>query len=140
MSLRVSQRLDHALRALVALARRPAGAVVPAGELADELGLPRRFVEQQFAALARAGIVACRRGAGGGCSLARPADAISVADVVVALYGSVLDAPRRRDSAAAEVWQATAEVLERHLAAVRLEALAARQEELEALRGPMYFI
>ena len=72
--MRVSQRLDYAVRALTALAQQPPGVYVAAGDIADGLGLQRRFVEQQFTGLARAGIVDCRRGAGGGCALLRPAD------------------------------------------------------------------
>ena len=92
--MRVTQRLDYALRALVLLAAQPAGAPVAAGQLADQLGLPRRVVEQQISELARAGIVLSRRGARGGCALARPADQITVRDVVDALPLPNLDLVR----------------------------------------------
>ena len=55
--MRVSKRLDYTVRGLTALARHAPGTHVAAGDIADALGLPRRFVEQQFTALARAGIV-----------------------------------------------------------------------------------
>jgi len=138
--MRVSQRLDYALRALVLLAMQPDGEHVAAGDLADRLNLPRRFVEQQVTALARAGVVECRRGASGGCALARPAADISVGDVVIALHGHVLDVPLQSGSAAAEVWQDAARSLERFLADVDLAAIALRQRELDALAAPMYYI
>ena len=69
--MRVSQRLDYAVRLLVLLAAQPPGEHVVVGDLAERIGLPRRFAEQQVSVLARAGIVRCRRGASGGCTLGR---------------------------------------------------------------------
>ena len=138
--MRVSQRLDYALRMLVLLAMQPTGEHVAAGDLADLLGLPRRFAEQQVSALSRAGIVGSRRGAAGGCALARPAQSISVRDVVEALDGEVLDVPRQAGSAAAEVWHDAAAALAMSLEAVDLGTLASRQRVLDAEPTPMYYI
>ncbi len=104
------------------------------------LALPRRFVEQQITALSHAGIVVSRRGATGGCSLARPAADVTVADVVKALSGDVLDVPRQRDSATAELWESAAESLENHLSGVSLADLAVRQREIDAHAHEMYYI
>lgn len=138
--MRVSQRLDYAVRALVLLASREPGDHVAAGELADTLAMPRRFVEQQVTALAHAGIVECRRGASGGCAIAGDPHEISVADVVRALHGEVLDVPHQRDTATAEMWESAARSLEESLAAVSLGDLAARQREIDAAAHPMYYI
>lgn len=138
--MRVAQRLDYALRAAILLAEQPEGSWVVAGELAEHLQLPRRFVEQQVSALARGGVVACRRGAIGGCALSRPADEITVRDVVLALHGEVLDVPHQTASASAEVWKQASEALEGFLGSVTLAELAARQCELDASCGPMYYI
>lgn len=138
--MRVSQRLDYALRALILLAELPAGTWVAAGELADRLRLPRRFLEQQISTLARAGIVECRRGATGGCALARPAEEITVRDVVTALHGDVLDIPHHPDSASAELWQQASAALSEFLKDYNLEELARRQRELDARSAPMYYI
>lgn len=138
--MRVSQRLDYALRALVLLAEQPQDTWVAAGDLAERLRLPRRFVEQQVTALSRSGIVECRRGAAGGCSIARPAAEITVRDVVVALDGEVLDVPHQNDSASAELWQRAGDALGEFLDGIDLATLAARQKELDASAVPMYYI
>lgn len=138
--MRVSQRLDYALKALVLLAGHPEGAYVAAGELARASGLPKRFVEQQITGLAHAGVVTCRRGASGGCALAQPADAITVGDVVVALHGEILDVPHQAASATAEVWSQASAVLGEYLAGVTLADLARRQRQLDADARSMYFI
>jgi Rrf2 family protein len=137
---RVSQRLDYTVRGLTALAQLPAGTFVAAGEIAEGLGLPRRFVEQQFTALARAGIVDCRRGAGGGCALARPAADVTVGEVVRALQGSALDVPHVTGSAVAEMWASASVSLERDFERTTFASLAARQRELDSQAAPMYYI
>lgn len=138
--MRVSQRLDYTVRALTSLAARPQGQFVAAGDIADELVLPRRFVEQQFTLLARAGIVECRRGAGGGCALARPAESVTVADVVRALQRAILDVPHVTGSAVSEMWMAASDELEATLSRTTLADLAARQADLDAQAAAMYYI
>ena len=138
--MRVSTRLDYALRALVALAERPPGSRIAAGAVADAMGLPRRFVEQQLTVLARESLVDCRRGAGGGCALARPADQISVGEVVRALQGAVLDVPHTTGSAVTEMWGRAAETLEVGLDGVTLADLASRQIAMDAELAPVYYI
>ena len=138
--MRVSQRLDYALRALVVLAMQPPGAYVAAGDLANRLNLPRRFVEQQVTELARAGVVECRRGSSGGCTLARAPEDISVADIAIALQGEVLDVPQLTGSAAALVWQEAADRLTDQLAGIDLGSVAARQRALDSAAAPMYYI
>ena len=138
--MRISQRLDYALRALVLLATASPGRHVAAGDLADRLGMPRRFVEQQITVLARAGVVECRRGASGGCALARPSDEITVKEVVLALHGEVLDSPQQSDSATAEMWSGAGQAMADFLEATTLADLAVRQREIDAVRAPMYYI
>lgn len=144
--MRVSQRLDCALRALVELADRGEGERVSAGAVAARLGLPRRFCEQQLTALARAGIVECRRGGGGGCSLTRPAGEVTLADVVTAVEGGVLDVPHTAMSATAEAWASAGLALGDALAGLTLADVAVRQRELDAEAeresrvAPMYHI
>jgi Rrf2 family protein len=138
--MRVPQRVDYALRALTLLAVEPPDTYVAAGEFASRLVLPKRFVEQQVTALVRAGVVRSRRGASGGCALALEPSEISVRDVVLAIQGDVLDVPRQRDQATAEVWQRAALVLDSFLGEVTLADIASRQREIDAQSAPMYYI
>ena len=130
--MRVPQRLDYALRALVLLALQPEGEYVAAGDLADHLGLPRRFVEQQVTALARAGHRASADAErAGGCALARAASEVTVLDVVEAVQGDVLDVPRVTGSAASALWAEAAEALGGFFSAVSLSDLAQRQRDID---------
>jgi Rrf2 family protein len=88
--LKVSQKTEYAMRAMMELALRgagPGGALVPARALAEAQHVPLRFLEQQLGALHRAGLVESFRGAGGGCRLAREPSRIRVADIVDAIEG-----------------------------------------------------
>jgi Rrf2 family protein len=138
--MRVSQRLDYALRALVMLAQRSAGVYISGGEIAARLGLPQRVVEQQLSELARAGVLRSRRGAGGGHALARPASAISVADVVRAIEGAALDVPRVTGSATSEFWERTADSFGVYLEGATVQMLAERQTDLDARAAEVYYI
>ncbi|TLM80082.1 MAG: Rrf2 family transcriptional regulator [Actinobacteria bacterium] len=138
--MRVSQRLDYAVRALVELARLDPGESISAGEVAARLGLPKRFLEQQLTALARAGIVSGRRGSGGGCALAAPADSLTVAAVARAVERDVLDVPHTSASAVAEMWADAADALDAHLGEVTIARLAERQDAIDAEAAGMYYL
>jgi Rrf2 family nitric oxide-sensitive transcriptional repressor len=138
--MRVSQRVDYSLRMLVALASLGEGERVPTGELAAALDLPRRFSEQQITELARDGIVSCQAGANGGCRLEVSAADLTVGRVVRALEGEVLDVPRTRRSATAEMWANVASGIEEDLDAVTIADLAERQSELDLGEAAMYHI
>jgi len=88
--LKVSQKTEYAMRAVVELALRRAKdgeALVSAREIAEAQHIPLRFLEQQLGALHKAGLVESFRGAGGGCRLALEPSGIRVADVVDAIEG-----------------------------------------------------
>jgi Rrf2 family protein len=87
----ISAKVDYGTRALLALAVAPAGVPVKAEVLADEQGLPVRFVENILVELRRGGLVTSQRGSEGGYRLARPATAITLADVFRALEGPLAD-------------------------------------------------
>ena len=88
--LKMSQKLEYAMRAMIELAqRREEGVLVPAREIAERQHVPLRFLEQQLGALSKAGLVQSFRGAGCGCRLARPPKEISVAEIADAIEGQM---------------------------------------------------
>ncbi len=88
--LKVSQKLEYAMRAMIELAnRRDEGTLVPAREIAERQQIPLRFLEQQLGALSKAGLVESFRGAGGGCRLARGPDEITMAQIADAIEGQI---------------------------------------------------
>jgi Rrf2 family protein len=84
--MRISAKADYAVRAAVELATRGDGP--SKGELlADAQGIPLKFLENILGELKHAGIVRSQRGTEGGYWLARPAEEITIADVIRAVEG-----------------------------------------------------
>ncbi|SFA68731.1 transcriptional regulator, BadM/Rrf2 family [Poseidonocella pacifica] len=79
--MRLTSFTDFGLRALMRMASAPTRAFSTA-EIADEFGVSRNHLNKVIQRLARHGIVATRRGAGGGAMLARPASDIRLGDLV----------------------------------------------------------
>ena len=66
-----------------------AESVVPLAEIAEHDGMPLAYLEHLVARLRKAGLIDSRRGSRGGYMLARPAEQITMAEVVEALEGSI---------------------------------------------------
>jgi Rrf2 family protein len=147
--MRLSARVDYALRAVVELAsatagagtsaasgrsgaesavKRPepgaAGRPVTAERLAQAQQIPPKFLESILLQLRRAGIVTAQRGPEGGYRLARPADEISLAEVIRVIDGPLANVRGHRP-----------EELGYHGAAVALQEvwIALRASEREIL-------
>jgi Rrf2 family protein len=87
--MRVSAKVDYALRALAELAAAEPGQPVKGEQLASTQEIPLNFLENILLELRRSELVASRRGADGGYWLGRPAAEISLADVVRAVEGPI---------------------------------------------------
>ncbi|MFN7986970.1 MAG: Rrf2 family transcriptional regulator [Thermoanaerobaculia bacterium] len=85
--MKISQRGLYALKALVHLAGRWDGGIVPTREIAEREGIPEKFLEAILVTLKNARIVTSRRGREGGYRLRRPPGEIVVGDVVRLLDG-----------------------------------------------------
>jgi Rrf2 family protein len=88
--MRVSAKADYAVRAAVELAAADEGPV-KGEKLAEAQDIPLQFLEHILLELKHNGIVRARRGAKGGYWLARPANEVTVADIVRAVEGPIAD-------------------------------------------------
>src|SRR3954468_6070261 len=131
--MRVSAKSDYALRALIELAGREDGAPVSAEELGRLQDIPHGFLQAILADLRRAGVVMSQRGQSGGWRMGRPADSVTVADVIravdgplVSVYGLRPEAVTYNESAAVlqHVWIAARSSLRDVFEAVTIRALA----------------
>ncbi len=84
--LKLSKKVDYALIALMHLARQDESAS-SAREVATIYGMPQDLLAKVLQKLARSGLVVSRQGMKGGYSLARPAEAITVARVIEVVEG-----------------------------------------------------
>ncbi len=150
--MRVSLQLQYAICGVFDLAYNGVGTPVQIRAISERQAIPARYLEQIFRKLRQAGLVASKRGPGGGYVLARPPARISLRDVVEAVEGplpAALRMPRPRSGAASAhrpdfLWQALAEQLGERLGEISLEALCGQAARAQVKRvegeGPMYFI
>ena len=90
----LTQRSRYGLRAMLLLAREPAGAApVPMSRIAQEAVIPRKFLEIILAELKNANLVVSTRGKQGGFHLARPANLISFGDIIRVIEGPLALVP-----------------------------------------------
>ncbi len=77
----------HALRALARLAEEDGGGARLGRDLAREVGVPPHYLAKVLATLARAGVLSASRGAKGGYRLARPAEEITLLQILEPIEG-----------------------------------------------------
>jgi Rrf2 family protein len=87
--MRLTHLADYAVVLMTAAARYPAGARLSATELSGDTGVPLPTAQKLMGQLAASGLLTSVRGAGGGFALSRPAEAISLADIVEAVEGPI---------------------------------------------------
>ena len=85
--MRISAKADYAVRAAIELATSPDGRPVKAERIATAQDIPLNFLENILGELRHAGIVRSQRGADGGFRLAKPAERVTIADVMRAVEG-----------------------------------------------------
>lgn len=134
MGLQLTRGGEYAIRAMTYLTKRPVGEISSLHEVGVEQDIPESFLAKIFQNLVHADLVVSQRGAHGGFSLARPAAAITVREVVeaidgpIALNGCVLrpgDCRRSGDCRMHEVWVLAQERMMDVLGEVTLDDLVA---------------
>lgn len=115
--MRISAKADYAVRAAIELAGADEGRPTKGDVIAQAQGIPLKFLENILSDLRHAGIVASRRGQDGGYWLARPADGITVADVIRAVEGPLASVRGGRPENT--IYAGAAEPLQRVWIAVR---------------------
>jgi Rrf2 family protein len=130
----ISAKSDYAVRGMLTLAAENGSRPIRGEALAAAQDIPLKFLENILVDLRRAGLVLSQRGAEGGYRLARPADKITIAEVIRAVDGPLANIRGVRPEAveyagAAEslrdVWVAMRASLRSVLEAVTLGDVAA---------------
>lgn len=87
--MKVSTKGRYGLKAMVDLAVNDKDGQVSLKSVAERQGLSENYLEQLFSSMKKSGIVKSIRGAQGGYLLAKPAEDISVGDVLRSLEGTL---------------------------------------------------
>jgi Rrf2 family protein len=130
---RISAKTEYACIAVLELAERyHSDEPVRVRTIAEEHGVPARFLVQILLQLKGAGLVTSTRGAAGGYQLAKPPDAISLAEVMSAIDGAEepITSSAAPDSLPAKVllaaWQEIADLQRDSLRGITFADLSAR--------------
>ncbi len=86
----ITRQTDYAVRTMAYLAGLPLGRRVATAIISEEEQIPRPFLTKVISRLATAGLVVTSRGMGGGVSLARPPDEITLLNVIEAVEGPIM--------------------------------------------------
>ncbi len=100
----ISGKGEYALKAIFDLTVHNTGEPVRIAEISRRQKIPQKFLELILAGLKQGGFVESRRGAEGGYLLARPADAITVGEVLRFVEGS-RSSRREAEDPFAEMWR-----------------------------------
>lgn len=87
--MRLSSLADYAVVMMSACSRHCGGTRINALLLSEETGIPLPTVQKLVSKLSTAGLLRSVRGAGGGFRLARPAAAVTLADIIEAVEGPI---------------------------------------------------
>jgi Rrf2 family cysteine metabolism transcriptional repressor len=104
----ISVKGEYALQAIFDLASQRAGEPVKIADIAKRQNIPQKFLELILAGLKQGGFVESRRGAEGGYLLARPADSLTVGEVLRSVEGTQqarTRARRKTESPFDDMWE-----------------------------------
>ncbi|MEU6950540.1 Rrf2 family transcriptional regulator [Streptomyces sp. NPDC046316] len=88
--MRISARADYAVRAALQLAASRSDEPLKTEAIAEAQDIPHKFLEGILNDMRRGGLVVSRRGGNGGYRLAKPAESISIADVIRVVDGPLV--------------------------------------------------
>ena len=131
----ISVKGEYALRAVFDLACRGGSDPVKIASIAARQRIPQKFLELILSQLKQAGILSSRRGADGGYFLARPAESITVGEVLRQIDGPLTPAQRgNRDNGPAdspfpELWEEVERALSSVIDQTTFADLSARWQE-----------
>lgn len=80
---------DYGIFGVIYLAKQPQGKIVSLAEVSQAENIPEKFLAKIFQSLTRSGLIRSHRGAGGGFSLARPANKITVKELLESIQGPI---------------------------------------------------
>ena len=135
----LTRKGEYAVRGIIHLARHPYGNIALLSDIAEEADIPQTFLAKIFQNFAKLGFVNSYRGTGGGFSLARPASAITLRQVVEAVEGPIApnrcipeasDCQRSSTCAVHTVWRRVQLQALEILDSVTIEELARESEQV----------
>jgi Rrf2 family iron-sulfur cluster assembly transcriptional regulator len=141
--MRLTTKGRFAVTAMLDLALNSGDGPVTLSNISERQKISLSYLEQLFGKLRRGGLVESVRGPGGGYNLARPADAMSVADIIIAVEEQ-LDSRQcegkencagDRRCMTHDLWESLNDTVITYLAGVKMSQLVEKQRQ-QPVYGP----
>ena len=133
--MQITRQADYALRAMVYLSKLEPTQRAATSQIAETKKIPPSFLAKIISQLSIAGLIQTTRGAHGGVVLGKPAEAITLLDVVEAIDGPILlnecvgdpaDCEFSDDCLVHPIWVEAQESLVKRLRETRFDKLAVK--------------
>ncbi|MBI9107493.1 MAG: Rrf2 family transcriptional regulator [Spirochaetales bacterium] len=135
--MRITTKGRYGLRAVLKLAEAEDNKPISISSIAADEQISPEFLEQIFYKMKKSGIIKSTRGPGGGFSLTKDLDNITLADILEAVgepvtlspcstAGSKKDCPRTGDCSAYDIWQDVSQHLNEYFSSLTLEEIIKR--------------
>ena len=133
--MRLTTKSEYSLLALVYIARHQQEGFIKIERICSHYEIPKKYLEQLFTTLKQNRYLKTRRGAAGGYALARPANAISMAEIIRLMDGALAptesvskyffsDTPLSKESHVTNILREIRDYVAEKLESVRLSDLA----------------
>lgn len=134
--MRLTTKGRYAVTAMLDLALHASRDPVSLADISERQSISVSYLEQLFAKLRKSGLVSSVRGPGGGYQLARPGDAIFIAQIIDAVdesvdvtrCGGAGDCQQGMTCLTHELWSDLSQQLHNFLAAISLQELVDKRE------------
>lgn len=133
--LHITRKGDYAIRGMVYLAMKPMDRMSLISEMASAIDVSQALLAKIFQNISKVGLVKSYRGVGGGFMLGRPAEEISMLEIVEAVEGPIIlnrcllrpgTCGRDAECTVHPVWREVQEKMREILGNVTLKHLAGR--------------
>jgi len=135
--MKMSTKGRYAVMAMIDIASQPIASPVSLAEIAERQDISQEYLEQLFGKLRKAGLVESVRGPGGGYRLARSAEEIAVANIILAVdeplrvtrcEGDAVDGCVKGERCCAhDLWSSLGRQMMYFLASITLEDVVAKR-------------
>lgn len=87
--MQITRQTEYAIKTMLELAKNPVGEVLSTRFISEQQEIPEDFLKKTIKLLVLADLVITQRGTHGGVKLARPAQEITLADIITAIEGPI---------------------------------------------------
>jgi Rrf2 family protein len=126
----ISKKTKYAINALVYLSKKPAHQPILISEIAEHEHIPQKFLEAILLDLKKAGILASKKGKGGGYFLLKSTDDVNMADVMRLFDGPIALLP----CVTHKYYQKCDECVDEESCGIRSVFLEVRNQTVELLK------